>query len=136
LEAINIQRRKRMASTKKRVIPLPKNMKAGIPSEEVILSKLKAAGLLIPGKVRGDKAKRNLMLKAFAHLLASRPTGQRHINRLVVDWTRIVETHYGVGCDLPSAPGNKSLFEQVIQTFLPPEIIIPAVEVYEAIYGG
>jgi hypothetical protein len=56
-----------------------------------------------------------------------------HINRLVFDWTRVVEHHYGVGSELPIERG-KSLFEHMIGAFLPPEVTIPAVEVYEAIY--
>ncbi|MEZ4671455.1 MAG: hypothetical protein R3E39_26425 [Anaerolineae bacterium] len=121
---------------KKQPVALPKQSKARLPQARTIEAKLKAANLMTGLKARGKNAQRNQMLSEFARLLSSRPTGTRHINRLVVDWTRVVESRLGVGGDLPVEKDGKSLFEHVVTAFLPPEVTLSAVAAYNALYGS
>jgi hypothetical protein len=123
-----------MAAAKKKALGLSKGMRTHVPSAEVIVQKFQEARLMTSGKARGQQAQRNRMLSGFAQLLASRPSGNRHINRLVVDWTRVVEIHYGVGSDLPLAADGRALFEHVVKAFLPPEVMTAAMEAYDALF--
>jgi hypothetical protein len=122
--------------TRKQTVPLPKQSKARLPQVQTIEAKLKAANLMTGLKARGKNAQRNQMLAEFASLLGSRPSGARHINRLVVDWTRVVESRFGVGSDLPVEKDGKSLFEHVVTAFLPAEVTLSAVAAYNALYGS
>ena len=126
---------RRQTQTKKKPVPLPKQSKARLPMAQTIEAKLKAANLMTGMKARGKNAQRNQMLSEFANLLGSRPSGARHINRIVVDWTRVVEIRFGVGSDLPVEKDGKSLFEHVVNAFLPAEVTLSAVAAYNALYG-
>jgi len=127
---------KKAASPKKPVAKsVPVDMKARFPAAGEIERKLLDAKVMTDGKPKGKAAAQNGLLSDFAHLLASRPSGARHISRLVVDWTRVVETRMGVGSPLPKTKEGQPLFQVVMAAILPPEVTASAVSAYHALYG-
>jgi hypothetical protein len=133
-----VARQKSKPKPKKKAVtpkPIIVDMKARFPPAADIMTKLLEAKVMTNGKSKGKVAEQNGILTDFVLLLASRPSGARHINRLVVDWTRVVETRLGVGSPLPKTKEGKPLFQVVLAAILPSEVTASAVAAYHALYG-